>query len=85
MVERQPAPEDLWRAGVARDARQRGLRTLAQGLAVDVAIAVATVAATQAGDVRWTKAWWAALGLLLAKTALGAAASWLHRHLQPPA
>jgi hypothetical protein len=58
--------------------------TLAQGLLLDVGAAVAAVAATGLADVHWTRAWWVALGLLVAKTALRAAVSYAARRLVPP-
>lgn len=69
---------------VATDARSRALRTLAQGLLLDVAAAVVAVAATWLPDVQWTRAWWMALGLLVAKTALLAAVSYAARKVVPP-
>lgn len=66
------------------DARNRAVRTLAQGLALDVGVAVVSVAAVAVGDVHWTRAWWAALGLLVAKTAVQAAVSYAARRLLPP-
>ena len=66
------------------DAKSRALRTAAQGLALDVATALAAVLAAALTGVTWTRAWWAALGLLLAKTAVQSAVSYLHRKLIPP-
>lgn len=69
---------------VAADAKSRALRTLAQGLLLDVATAVVAVAATWIPGVQWTRAWWTALGLLVAKTALVAAVAYAARRLVPP-
>lgn len=66
------------------DARSRALRTAAQGLALDVAAALTAVLATSLTGVTWTRAWWAALGLLLVKTAAQSAVSYAHRVLVPP-
>lgn len=71
-------------APAAVDARQRAWRTLVQGLAVDVAVAVLLAAGTQLGDVRWTREYWGLLGALVAKTALTSAASYIARHVTPP-
>ena len=66
------------------DARQRALRTLAQGLALDVAAAVVMVLSAALPGVEWTGRWWLALLGLLGKTALTAVASWAHRQVLPP-
>jgi hypothetical protein len=66
---------------VESDARQRALRTLAQGFAVDVAAGVGVaLAAGLAGGIEWTQAYWVALGL-----AVTAAVSYIARKLVPPA
>lgn len=71
---------------VESDARQRALRTLAQGFAVDVAAGVATaLAAGIAGGIEWTDAYWVALGLAVAKSAVTAAVSYFARRALPPA
>ena len=68
-------------ASVSTDARSRALRTAVQGLLVDVSVAVVGAVA----DVRWTRAYWAALGLLVAKTAVQSAVSYVARRVVPPA
>ena len=62
------------------DARNRALRTLLQGLATDVlvALAAALLAWLPDADITSREAW-AAIGVTLAKTALTAAASWVMR------
>ena len=67
------------------DAKSRALRTAIQGLIVDVSVAVVGVATTAVADVRWTRAYWAALGLLVAKTAVQSAVSYVARRVVPPA
>jgi hypothetical protein len=69
------------------DARTRALRTLLQGLVVDVGVAVLMVLATALPGVQWTRVWWLALLGLLGKTACTAGSSWLHRRFggTPPA
>jgi hypothetical protein len=64
------------------DARNRALRTFLQGLALDVALAVALIvySATSAEHVEWRL-----LLLTLAKTAVQTAASYVMRKLSPPA
>jgi len=73
-------------SAVVRDASNRGLRTLAQGLAVDVLAAVAVVlTAAVAGGIEWTEAYWVALGLAVAKSAVTALVSYVARLVVPPA
>lgn len=69
------------------DARSRALRTLAQGLAIDVATAVllAIGPAVLGSGFAWTAAYWAALGLLAAKTAVQSMVAYFMRRLIPPA
>lgn len=71
---------------VERDAANRASRTLFQGLAVDVlaAVAVALTVAI-AGGIEWTSAYWAALGLAAAKSAVTAIVSYVSRIVVPPA
>lgn len=71
---------------IETDARQRALRTLAQGFAVDVAAGIGVaLAAGLAGGIEWTQAYWVALGLAVAKSAVTAAVSYVARKLVPPA
>lgn len=71
---------------VAADARQRAWRTFAQGLTVDVvsAVALAALPALAGSDFAWSRGYWAAVGGLLAKTALTTAVSYVARHVVPP-
>lgn len=70
------------------DAKQRSLRTLAQGLAIDVAVAVGTAAtatlATLEGNDVLAEAAWVALGASVLKSVLTAGASYLARLKMPP-
>jgi hypothetical protein len=71
---------------VVRDAGNRALRTLAQGLGVDVLAAVAVVlTAAVAGGIEWTEAYWVALALAVAKSVITALVSYLARLAVPPA
>lgn len=67
-------------APLSADAANRSVRTLLQGLAVDIAVAVAAVLLSSLGslDLTDTQAL-QALGLLLAKTVLTAVASYVMR------
>lgn len=67
------------------DARSRAARTLLQGLILDVLAAVVLVLTPALTDVHWTRAYWAALGGLVVKSALQAALAWAMRKLVPPA
>ena len=70
------------------DARQRSLRTLAQGLAIDVAVAVGTAAtatlATMNDNDLLAGAAWVALGASVVKSGLTAVASYASRLKLPP-
>ncbi|WP_427422650.1 hypothetical protein [Lysinibacillus fusiformis] len=69
------------------DARNRAWRTLAQGLAVDVAASVvlAVGPAIAGADFAWTKAYWLTVAGLAAKSAVTAVVSYFARKLLPPA
>jgi len=62
----------------------RPLRTLVQGFALDIAIAVVLVLATAFNEIEWTPKYWAALGLTVAKSVLQAGASYWMRTLVKP-
>ncbi|TCU48352.1 hypothetical protein EDF33_102243 [Curtobacterium sp. PhB146] len=70
------------------DARQRSLRTLAQGLAVDVAIAGAAagyaVVQHWSGDDVLSTAAWIAAGTAVVKSVLTAGLSYVARLRMPP-
>lgn len=70
------------------DAKQRSIRTLVQGLAIDCAVAAgagATAAlATIDGNELLTTAAWIALGTSVLKSVLTAGASYLARLKLPP-
>jgi hypothetical protein len=71
---------------VETDARNRALRTLVQGLVLDVAAAVVTaLVAGIATGIEWTGTYWIALGLAVAKSAVTAAVSYAARKVVPPA
>lgn len=72
-------------AVAAADARQRSVRTVLQGFAIDVSVAVVLVLAVAVTDIRWTRAYWLALGLSLARTVIQAAVAYAMRMLVPPA
>lgn len=73
---------------VKADAKNRSIRTLAQGLAVDVLVAVgasavAILASLEGNDVLSAGAW-VALGASVLKSGLTAVASYLARLKLPP-
>lgn len=70
---------------VRADARSRAARTALQGLALTVAAAVLGVLVTAVTSLEWTWRWWAAVGLLVAKTAIQSGVAYLHRLAVPPA
>ncbi|ACH62212.1 hypothetical protein MYRNA_245 [Mycobacterium phage Myrna] len=61
------------------DAKNRSFRTLLQGFALDVVFALVTLFATLSGNEFFSKAGLAALGILVAKTVLQTAISYLTR------
>jgi hypothetical protein len=71
-----------------QDAKQRGIRTLAQGLAIDCAVAAGAAAtvvlATLEGNDLLAAGAWVTLGTSVAKSVLTAAASYLARLKLPP-
>jgi len=69
------------------DARNRAWRTLAQGLLVDVAIAVVVGAGTAiAGEtIAWTAPFWLGVAGLTVRSAATAAVSYFARRVLPPA
>lgn len=69
---------------VNRDARTRGLRSLAWGLLIDVTVAVVLVLLTAFTAIEWTETYWITLGLTLAKTVLQAIVAFFARKLLPP-
>lgn len=70
-------------ARLAADARNRALRSFLQGLAIDLAVAVAALALTLTSS---TDAWqgWAAVGISLVRTVVQAAASYVMRRFVDP-
>lgn len=66
------------------DARNRAWRTLAQGLLLDVGVAVALLLAVALADVQWTRAYWIALGASLGRTVAQTGVAYVMRHLKPP-
>lgn len=69
----------------AQDARSRALRTLAQGLLVDVAATVSVALVAVVSDIQWTQAYWIGVASLAAKTAITTGVSYAARKLVPPA
>lgn len=69
---------------VKADAKNRAWRTFVQGLGLDVLVAVTLVAMTAFTNIEWTKEYWIALGLTLAKSILQAVASYFMRVFVTP-
>jgi hypothetical protein len=75
-VDPSPAPPPQLKA----DAKNRAWRTTLQGLAIDVAVAVALVLVTLLAPVGgWGEIQWAVLGFTLFKTVLMAVAAFIMR------
>jgi hypothetical protein len=68
------------------DAKNRAWRTLAQGLLVDVtgSVVLAVGPALAGADFAWTRGYWAAVGLLAAKTAIQSVVAYVGRKVAPP-
>lgn len=66
------------------DARTRGFRVLVWGLGTDVAAAIILVLLTTVGDLTWTREYWAALGLSVAKSAIVSGVAYLGRLVLKP-
>lgn len=69
---------------VRADARNRSFRSLVQGLALDVAVAVVLVLTTAFTAIEWTPEYWKLLGLTVAKSVLQSGASYWMRILVKP-
>ncbi len=69
-----------------QDARNRAFRTFVVGAGTDVAgsVALAVLPALAGADFAWSRAYWAAVGLLAAKTAITTAVSYVARLKAPP-
>lgn len=69
---------------VRQDATERSIRSLLQGLAVDVFVAAILVLGTMIGNLEWTPTYWKLLGATLAKSVIQAAVSYLMRFYVTP-
>lgn len=83
------APDTPEAAAAAADAKQRSIRTLAQGLAVDALVAAGAAMLAVVGgltdDQLLTSAAWVTMGTAVAKSVLTAVASYIARLKVPPA
>ena len=68
----------------AADARNRAFRTFAQGLGIDLSVALLLALAPALVDVHWTKAYWVSLGLLAGKTVVQTAVAYAMRRMRAP-
>ena len=66
------------------DARNRAWRTFVHGLLLDVTTAVVVILLTELHEIRWTRAYWVAIGGLVAKTVIQSVVSYVARRLAPP-
>jgi hypothetical protein len=73
-----PTDDDL------QEARAHGVRVFLWGLLVDVSTAIVLILLAAFRDIQWTREYWAALGLMLAKSILQAVVAYLARRLLPP-
>lgn len=69
---------------VQRDARNRAWRTFLQGLGIDIGTGLLVTLASAFNMIEWSWAFWAALGLLLAKTLLQSLVASIMRRVIPP-
>lgn len=60
------------------------MRSIAQGLGIDLAVALVLSLGVAFTTIVWTKTYWVALGLGLARTLLQATVSYFARLLFPP-
>ncbi len=75
---------DLERARIARDASVRAWRTFWTAISFDVAATVAAYLVTVIGDFEWTRAYWIAVGLGVAKSIItGVAAYFIRKFIRP--
>lgn len=61
-----------------------GVRTVLQGLAIDVLTGVTLYLVTVIGNLEWTRVYWIALGLGVSRSAIQAVVAYLVRRLLPP-
>lgn len=66
------------------DAANRAVRTLVQSLVTDVTLALGAVILNASDDIHWTRGWWVAFGVLLGKTAVVTALSYIGRFMAKP-
>ena len=69
---------------VEADAKNRAWRTLLQSLGVDVAAAIVLAVTPLLASIEFTAPYWAAVGLLAARSAITALVSWVARKVVPP-
>lgn len=61
-----------------------GVRTVLMGLAIDVGVAVTLFLVVEIKDLEWTRTYWIALGLGVARSAIQGAVAYMVRRLLPP-
>jgi hypothetical protein len=69
---------------VKKDAINRAVRTLIQGILTDILVAVGLVLVAASTSIVWTSEWWLGLAVLLGKTIVTSVISYVARFLTTP-
>ena len=69
---------------INEDAWVRAIRSLGQGLLLDVSVAAVLFLVSVIGNLEWTRIYWIALGLGLAKSVIQAVVAFFARKLITP-
>lgn len=69
---------------VTEDAWVRAIRSLGQGLLLDVSVAAVLFLVSVIGNLEWTRVYWLMLGLGLAKSVIQAVVTFFARKLITP-
>jgi hypothetical protein len=73
------------REAVERDAQVRGWRSFVQGLLIDIAVSATVFLVTVISDLEWTRVYWIAVSLGLAKSVVQGIVAYFARKLVKPA
>lgn len=69
---------------VLADAMDRAWRTFKSGIGIDIAVGLALTLGTLLLDLQWTKAYWALVGTLAAKSVIQSVVSYILRRKSAP-